>query len=167
MGLAWCWQWPELNVTLLVDTQTATMWRDQRQRWFQHERGGQLFADISKPEGIWLTASPPHPADVAGYRWLEYDASRCHAEVAEANQGGLRLIGYWHTHPQRIPRLSPRDRVSFQKFADCHRDTLPNPIAVIVGTSDTHQGVRVWSIQPSGFTEASYEPPKYFPFALE
>lgn len=153
--LAWSWHWPQFDAVLRVDTRTAAILRGARQGWFQRERGGQLFADISGREGVWLTASPPHPADAAGHTWLELEAARCRAEIEHANQNGLRLIGYWHTHPQRIPRLSSKDHASFRTFADRYRDVLPNPVAVIVGTSTTDQGIRAWSIRPGGLIEAT------------
>lgn len=156
--LAWTWHWRELSTGLLVDAETAAMLRRNRQRYFQRERGGQLFAELSSGEGIWLVASPPHPADSAGVSWLEYDHARCRSEIATANRKGLRLIGYWHTHPQRIPRFSSRDCASFRAFSEAHCLTLPHPVAVIVGRSTRDQGIRAWSVRKSALAEASLIP---------
>jgi hypothetical protein len=119
-----------------------------RQRFWEKERGGQLFADVSRPDGVWLAlATPPHPADSAGRSWLVLDPERCRREIEHANANGLRLIGYWHTHPQRVPSLSAQDSTSFHRFAQRYRKDLPHPLAVIVGQSLRSDGIRAWSIR--------------------
>jgi hypothetical protein len=152
--LAWAWQWKDIGSELLVSADTAALLRSSRQGYWKCERGGQLFVDISDTRGIWLRASRPHPADSAGRSWLELDQHRCLAEIEEANRSGFRLIGYWHTHPQRIPRISDRDRVSFEKFSKLQKEALPNPIAVIVGRSLSYRGIRAWSVRGNALVEA-------------
>ena len=152
--LAWTWQWEGIGTALLVSVDTAALLGSYRQGYWRCERGGQLFGDISDASGIWLVVSRPHPADTAGRTWLELDHHRCLAEIEEANRRGFRLIGYWHTHPQRVPRASGRDRASFARFSEIHKESLPNPIAVIVGRSLSYRGIRAWSVRENGLVEA-------------
>jgi hypothetical protein len=111
--------------------------------------------DPLSPSGLLLSlATPPHRADRTGWTWLELDARRCFQEIGEANAIGLRLVGYWHTHPQGVPVISPADVESFTRFAERYIRDLPNPIAVIVGQSSKSEGIKAWSIRPNGCLEA-------------
>jgi hypothetical protein len=157
MSFTWSWSWPQLDVVMRVGAATARIFEASRQRWYQRERGGQLFADISDPNGLNLIVSPPHASDGSGHTWLEFNERRCQNEIEEANAKGFRLIGYWHTHPQRIPQMSPRDLASFNEFALRNKEGLPNPIAVIVGTARVPQGIRAWSVRPEGLLEGIYQ----------
>lgn len=111
--------------------------------------------DPQSSDGLLLAlATPPHRADRAGWSWLELDACRCVQEIERANADGLRLIGYWHTHPQRVPVISPMDVRSFNRFAERYVRELANPIAVIVGQSEDPEGIKAWSVRPTGSVEA-------------
>lgn len=104
------------------------------------ERGGQLFVNPVDPKGLLLAlATLPHRADRSGWSWLELDAARCRQEIQAANEQGLRLVGYWHTHPQSVPVISPADIGSFSKFAARYTQDLPHPIAIIVGKSENQK----------------------------
>ena len=116
-----------------------------------------MFVDLEQPAGVLLAlATPPHPADRAGRHWLELDPDRCRDEIVRANDKGLRLVGYWHTHPQRVPCVSPQDLSSFSRFANQHGAQLPHPIAVIVGTSQAAEGIRAWSLGVNGWVEGEF-----------
>lgn len=154
MPSTWSWYWPRFDAAIRVDETTASIFEGARQRQYQPERGGQLFADLSDQRGISLIATPPHPADSSGQAWLELNSERCRMEITEANEKGLRLIGYWHTHPQRVPQLSPKDVASFKAFSVRYREALPNPVAVIVGTATVPRGIRAWSVRSDGLLEA-------------
>ncbi len=78
--------------------------------------------------------------------------NRCKQEVLEYQNQGLILVGYWHTHAELIPNLSPQDIKSFREFSQNNINTLPNPLAVIVGNNDT---IRAWSFQKNGMILAS------------
>lgn len=154
-GIAWRWRWPVIDSELLVSQAVASVLVSCRQRAWGLERGGQLFVDPHSPRGLMLAlATPPHQADRAGWAWLELDESRCLQEIKSANENGLRLVGYWHTHPQTIPAISPADVRSFSKFAARYILDLPNPIAIIVGQSKKPEGIKAWSFRAGGYVEA-------------
>jgi hypothetical protein len=143
------WRWPELDTDLLVVPEVASMLQQHRQgRWWGPELGGQLFVDVDSPHGLRLAlATSPSSLDRASRHWLELDADRCRAEVVRANAIGLRLVGYWHTHPQWLPALSPRDILSFERFSSLNALALPHPLAVIVGWAPGITGIRAWSMR--------------------
>lgn len=146
--IAWRWRWPHYSAELLVTEAVAEVLSAQRQRIWETERGGQLFVDPSDRRGLVLAcATSPNPADRAGWAWLELDATRCRHEIAEANARGWRLVGYWHTHPQVMPKISPTDVASFAAFATRYAVALSSPLAVIVGNPMHLRGIRAWSIR--------------------
>ncbi len=63
-------------------------------------------------------------------------------------------MGYWHTHPQSIPMISPADIGSFSRFAACYTQQLPHPLAIIVGNSSSHEGIKAWSFRDGRYVEA-------------
>ena len=154
-AIAWQWSWPGLNTPLLVSKEAASVLESYRQKRFEVERGGQLFVDPSSSIGLVLTlATPSHKDDRAGRTWLDLNARRCREEIEQANATGLRLVGYWHTHPQRIPMISPTDVQSFFQFAAHYTQELPHPMAIIVGNSSSPDGIKAWSFRDGHYVEA-------------
>ncbi len=157
MAIAWQWSWPGLDTPLLVSQEVANLLEGYRQKRFDVERGGQLFVDPSSAAGLVLAlATPPHKDDRAGRTWLDLNARRCRKEIEQANAAGLRLVGYWHTHPQSIPMISPTDIGSFSRFAAHYTQELPHPMAIIVGNSCGRDGIKAWSFRGGRYVEAAW-----------
>ncbi|MGH8156978.1 MAG: Mov34/MPN/PAD-1 family protein [Rhodanobacter sp.] len=145
----WQWTWAELEVELLVSNHVATVLRRQRQPPGGIERGGLLFVDPNDPSGLVLVrATPPHPADRAGEHSIIMDEMRCAQEIDKANSDGLRLIGFWHSHPENFPDLSPVDIKNFRSLGQRSHLDLPWPVAIIVGRDRSEEGIRAWSVRP-------------------
>ncbi|MFJ5440991.1 Mov34/MPN/PAD-1 family protein [Pectobacterium sp. CHL-2024] len=156
-AIAWQWSWPKLHTPLLVSQEVANLLESYRQKRFEVERGGQLFVDPSSTTGLVLAlATPPHKDDRAGRTWLDLNAHRCRKEIERANAVGLRLVGYWHTHPQSIPMISPTDIGSFSRFAAHYTQELPYPMAIIVGNSSSRDGIKAWSFRDGQYVEAAW-----------
>ncbi|WP_448129731.1 Mov34/MPN/PAD-1 family protein [Stenotrophomonas rhizophila] len=155
MKKGWIWHWSDLGIDLLVSPAVASVFDQNRQRLPQRERGGLLFVDPCHPHGLMLCyASPPHSDDRHGIFSLTINAERARRDIEVANKNGHRLVGYWHTHPQSIPELSCTDISSFRELAQLNSETLPMPLAVIVGYSRRTDGIRAWSIRPTGISRA-------------
>ncbi|AVI31426.1 hypothetical protein CSB70_0598 [Acinetobacter baumannii] len=154
--LAWEWRWKTLDVELKVSTEVVDIFFSHQQKLKEDEKGGQLFIDTSMSDGLWLAvATPPHNADLSGPTWLELDANRCKQEAIEYQNQGLVLVGYWHTHAELTPNLSPQDIKSFREFSRKNISSLPNPLAVIVGNGSNGDTIRAWSLQENGFIQAT------------
>jgi hypothetical protein len=144
---AWSWHWPNRDIVLRVPVDVVAVWRQHRQALWQRERGGQLFAEVAASGDLVLVlATPPHPSDRSSWGWLELDAARCQAEVADANLVGHRLVGTWHTHPQRVPHLSPTDHKTLTASARINEGVLPASLAVIVGYGAGDVSIRAWRV---------------------
>lgn len=155
-AVAWTWEWRSLGCRLSVTQAVADVLGQYRQRSSRSERGGQLFLDLDHPAGLMISlATPPHSRDRAGWTWLELNAERCRREIEIANAQGLRLVGYWHTHPQAIPMISSTDVKSFKRFAARYASELPHPIAVIVGLSPERNGIKAWLFHGESCIEAT------------
>lgn len=151
-GPVFAWSWAEWDVLLHVPETVQRLLLDHRQRANDHERGGQLFADLRGAEGMRVAiATLPHRRDRAGRQWLELDRKRCREELLRAAQQGLHLIGYWHTHPETIPHLSSQDVQSFRAFTRVNAPSIRYPVCVIVG----HEAIRAWSIREYEIVEAT------------
>lgn len=151
-GPAFAWSWAEWDVMLHVPESVERLLLDHRQGANDPERGGQLFADLRGDEGMRVAlATRPHRRDRAGRQWLELDRRRCREEVAQATQQGLHLIGYWHTHPEVIPHVSPQDVQSFRAFTRANAPRIRYPVCVIVG----YDAIRAWSIREREIVEAA------------
>ena len=144
---AWSWHWPDRDIVLRVPVDVVAVWRQHRQALWQRERGGQLFAKVATSGDLVLvSATLPHHSDRSSWGWLELDAARCQAEVADANLIGHRLVGTWHTHPQRVPHLSPTDRKTLMASARINEGVLPASLAVIVGYGADTMSIRAWRV---------------------
>ncbi len=70
-AIAWQWTWPGLNTPLLVSQEVASLLESYRQKYFDVERGGQLFVDPSGAAGLVLAlATPPHKGSTPLVRTL-------------------------------------------------------------------------------------------------
>lgn len=157
---AWTWRWPDLDLEVRVSTDVAAIWAMHRQKRWQKERGGQLFA-IGEPDGAvrLVLATPPHRDDRAGWTWLELDPTRCAHEIARENARGLRYVGTWHTHPQIVPHISSTDIAALSMSGRINKNLLPSCLAVIVGNSGASNGVRAWRADTRSCTEGQRQPP--------
>jgi hypothetical protein len=156
--IAWRWRWPDLDSNLFVSQSVFDLLCKHRQSDSGVEQGGQLFVDPHSPVGLLLAvATAPHRSDRAGRTWLEMDAKRCTEEISQANSVGLRLVGYWHSHPQTIPSISSTDIRSFSRFSARYTEELPHPLAIIVGRSQEPEGIKAWLFREGVYVEGIFD----------
>ncbi|WP_291783277.1 Mov34/MPN/PAD-1 family protein [Luteibacter sp.] len=147
---------------LLVSNAARDVLHAGRQALGGIERGGLLFVDSGDARGLILSlVTPSHPDDKADSYALLLSDTRCRLEIEAANERGLRLIGFWHSHPETVPHLSGKDIASFKSFGRRNHVDMPWPVAVIVGRSNSVDGVKAWSIRPSGIYAAQLVAPLY------
>jgi len=154
----WIWQFETIEISLIVSKAAHEMFDKHRQFGNKHECGGLLFVDTKQHAGLVLSyASPPNPKDKSSKFSLDLNPERCISETRQANEKGLRLIGYWHSHPQDIPEISPKDISSFRKLIDDNPIELPPPIAVIVGRNRGPDGIKAWLINGRQIQQAKFQ----------
>ena len=127
------------TLTVELTAKVITLMAQHRQLRFWHrERGGLLFASsIGALDGrvALAEASPPHSRDRSGRTWLELDHQRCIEEIRDCFARGLHFVGYWHTHPERYPRLSSQDAVALRPLVNDPGIDLVRLIMIVVGNS--------------------------------
>lgn len=141
----WHYRDPKSGLTVSIAPPVLRLFEDSRQRLWQRERGGVLFAESVGTSGRLeiIEVTPPHASDRAGWNWLELGHQRCLDEISERFARGLHFVGYWHTHPERIPRPSFRDLTVLQRNLHEGGVSLQKLIAVIVGTGHDATGLCV------------------------
>jgi len=158
-SFVWQWLLKEIEVTLLVEKSVFQLFDKNRQFGNKHECGGLLFVDSNNKNGLVLSmATPPNSRDKSTKYSLDFDPERCRTETKDANEKNLRLIGYWHSHPENIPNISPKDMQSFRKLIKDNPLELPSPIAVIVGRNKGPDGIRAWLINGDNIYRAEFQP---------
>lgn len=90
--------------------------------------GGSTLVDVCK-------ATPPHRDDRATYASLVLDPKRCADEIRIANADGLWFVGYWHTHPEKLPHLSNDDIQAFESNLRSPAIGISAMLAIVVGSS--------------------------------
>ena len=160
VGRGWRWTWDDLGVDIHVSDAAAAALKRYRQPLGGVERGGLLFADPSHPAGLVLArVTPPHAADQASGHSIVMDPARCAGEIRSANAVGLRLIGFWHSHPEDVPNLSTIDISNFRSLGRRCPVDLPWPLAIIVGRDLGADGIRAWSVRPDRIHRAERSNP--------
>ncbi len=142
---------PESGLVVSIAPPVLQLFERSRQRLWQRERGGVLFAESVGTDGHLeiLDATAPHAHDRAGWNWLTLDHQRCLDEISDRFVRGLHFVGYWHTHPERIPSPSARDITVLQRNLLGGGVPLQKLIAVIVGTDRTAAGLCVATVSRS------------------
>lgn len=140
------------SLTIQFDTTSLAAFGRYRQIESKDvERGGLLFApSVGADNGVVRIQSitPPHAADETRRKSVRLDHGRCLSEIATHFQSGQHLVGYWHSHPQKIPKLSTIDsRVLSNNLVDGGWE-LKRILAVVVGT----ESIAVYCIN------ANYDP---------
>lgn len=108
----------------------------QQLHFWQFERGGVLLASsVGSTDGVVdiVEVTAPHRDDRAGPYSLKLDHARVLREINEGFERGLHFVGYWHTHPQRRPRLSPQDAIAMKPALQGSGLDLSRILMVVVG----------------------------------
>ena len=131
-----------------------------QKRCWHKEAGGQLFAKISNDAIVIQKATPPRPGDRRGrfLFWPNRVAEQTEIDLEFAS--GLHYVGDWHTHPQRIPKMSSTDKRNIQKCFSMSDHDLSAFLMIIVGNApfpkglsvSLHSSANVLSLQPETTT---------------
>lgn len=157
---SWSYLDPESGLVVSIAPAVLRLFEGSRQRLWQRERGGVLFAESVGTDGRLeiVDATAPHARDRAGWSWLMLDHQRCLDEISDRFARDLHFVGYWHTHPERIPSPSARDFTVLQRNLLGGGVPLQKLIAVIVGTDRDVSGLCVATISRSNSNPSLFVP---------
>jgi integrative and conjugative element protein (TIGR02256 family) len=115
-----------------------------RQHRFWHaEAGGQLFATF---KGHIISIDAVTGPKITDYR-TRYSYAACRrdaqADIDALHRLGFHYVGEWHTHPQRIPNPSWRDKITMASRVRRSRHDMRGLIFVIVGSASFPKGLKV------------------------
>lgn len=128
------------NVLALLDSK-------RQLKFWDKERGGLLFVDIGVQDRVLVAdASPPHRLDKAGRASLVLDHGRCLEDIKERFESGLRFVGYWHTHPERVPSISGDDIYAFTRNLRDRGLRLRQMLALVVGILHGSDGISAYLV---------------------
>jgi integrative and conjugative element protein (TIGR02256 family) len=132
--------------------------RHRQTRWWHKEAGGLLFAKLfSSPIEI-VVATGPRPTDQRS-RWRYFpDRNAEQREIDFYHPQGLHFVGFWHTHPQSLPRPSKIDDESISEAVRLSTHQLNGFLQVIVGLDQFPQGLFVGIGDGSNVHPLSLEP---------
>lgn len=156
----WHYRDPKSGLIVSIAPPVLHLFEGSRQRLWQRERGGVLFAESVGSNGRLeiVEATVPHTHDRAGWNWLALDHQRCLDEISDRFTRGLHFVGYWHTHPERTPRPSARDVTVLQRNLLEGGVSLQKLIAVIVGTDRAATGLSVATISRTNSAPTVFVP---------
>jgi integrative and conjugative element protein (TIGR02256 family) len=112
-------------------------------RWWQREAGGQLFARFALPDITIEEVTGPRRGDWRTRFTYRPNRRAEQQEIAERHRRGLHFVGDWHTHPEAVPRPSPRDDHSMRELFTRSQHALNGLVLVIAGTDTAPLGLSV------------------------
>jgi hypothetical protein len=113
-------------------------------RWWSKESAGQIYsADLSG--GVVqvdaLTKMRPSSSSRAGVR---LDIPAAMDERVKFFKQGLHCLGFWHSHPQKVPEPSQADIAMAADHARASKEIFAGIVFIIVGTAPPPDGLGVW-----------------------
>lgn len=97
-----------------ITDEVVGLLRQYRQRSDDNETGGVLAGWREKSEDRWTVThlSLPSHKNKSGWNWFQLDqkfAQKYVSDVFASSGGTIYYCGFWHTHPEPVPRRSPQD----------------------------------------------------------
>ena len=128
---------------LIIDSEVVCYLSRKKQKRFQFERGGILFAHFEEGKTIVSLATGPYKKDLQ--RPFQYQPHKKSAQndIESKFKEGLHYIGEWHTHPQKIPRPSQQDLNTLQHCYRRSKHILNFMVLIIVGQNQFPEGLWV------------------------
>ncbi len=131
------------QVVVLTDAALTYLAASRQLGRSQPEAGGQLFARFDGPRIIVAEATGPRHTDRRTRTSYLPDRAAEQREIVERHTCGLNYVGDWHTHPDSVPKPSPRDLASMAECVTKSAHALNGFLLVIVGQADAPTGLHV------------------------
>lgn len=135
-GAAWSLEIPSDSLAVL---------KSHVQRgWLRREVVGQLYARDLTAEVVVVEVVTKLPAQWSAFTGVGFDLADAVAERECLFERGLHCIGFWHTHPERIPHPSETDLQMAADHANASKSQFTGLVFLIVGKAPFPQGLGVW-----------------------
>lgn len=105
---------------------------------------GQLYSRDLTTAVVSVDAVTKLPSNWASYTGVTYDRQVATVERSSMFNKGLHCVGFWHSHPEEIPRPSGADLRMAADHALAARDVFAGLVFVIVGTARFPEGLGIW-----------------------
>jgi hypothetical protein len=115
------------------------------QRWFwSKESVGQLYSANLQAKVICIDEITKLRSTWSSHTSVQLDIAAVNKERADYFRNGLHCLGFWHTHPEPVPKPSDQDITMAADHAVAGRELYSGLVFIIVGTAPHPKGVGVW-----------------------
>ena len=128
---------------LLIDGEVVCYLSQKKQRRFQFEKGGILFAHFEDGKTIVSLATGPYKKDFRHPFQYQVHKESAQKDIENKFKQGLHYIGEWHTHPQKIPKPSLQDLDTIKSCYNHSKHELDFMVLIIVGQGKVPEGLWV------------------------
>lgn len=111
---------------------------------FKCEAVGQLYARDLTTDVVVVEVVTNLPAQWAAFSGVGFDMQAAEAERERLFEQGLHCLGFWHTHPEPIPRPSGTDLQMAADHANASKSLFTGLMFLIVGKAPFPEGLGVW-----------------------
>lgn len=115
----------------------------QRGQWSK-ESVGQLYTRDLTSDEIAVEAVTKLAPRWANFSGVRFDPAKAAAERLEMFTNGFHFVGFWHSHPEKVPQPSAEDFRMAADHAAAAKPVLSGLIFVVVGTQPPPVGLGVW-----------------------
>lgn len=115
-----------------------------QRKWWSKESVGQLYSADVRTTAIEVQAVSKLPAVWSSFAGVGLDVKAVREERAKFFKEGLHCLGFWHSHPEPVPRPSPDDLEMAADHARAGNAVYTGLVFVIVGTAPPPHGLGVW-----------------------
>ncbi|MGX9936622.1 Mov34/MPN/PAD-1 family protein [Advenella kashmirensis] len=145
-GASWSLEFPDEALTILHSHAQVVL--------HSKETVGQLYAkDLARVRVTVEIVTQLEPK--SSYRsGVKLDIPAVNREREIMFSRGFHCLGFWHSHPEPIPRPSSADRILAESHARVSKEEFSALLFVIVGTRSFPNGLGVWFHDGTTFLQA-------------
>lgn len=132
---------------LFTEQALSHMYVHAQRKFWQKEAGGEIFS--SEPDSCGLiisSARGPNPTDYRSRCAWNPDVRASDRNRRSEFAHNRHAVGLWHTHPERCPSPSSRDRQTTKEYLDSFQGDRSRYLIVIIGNRGSNPGMSVWAV---------------------
>jgi proteasome lid subunit RPN8/RPN11 len=117
----------------------------QRRLW-NKEAGGEIYSINPGAHGQIITAATgPNLSDQRGRHSFNPNIEATSQHRLRQFAHGQHAVGLWHTHPEKWPSPSGRDRQTTEEYLEAFQEQRERYLMVILGNCGDTPNMAVWS----------------------